>query len=412
MPLSPRQSLVDLFSTLIQFDGDQFQRWVADPRLKRSMEKQLSVSGATADTDNFWALYWHKQWQGQTSPLAKNHLIAYLQESCYWVSRKAATNFTSTQYRLSDCFQLALIQVDKVLHGFDSQQGFNLKSYASAAFNSIIRDHLRQRGEVDICTDWSLLRKVSQKRLGQALMQRGLSGPVLDSYILTWTCFKVCYVPQQKSSTRQLSKPSPEVWNAIAALYNAERQTQLAAGSEVASAKQVEAWLTSCARAVRDYLYPTSVSINAPRPGQDSSEFIDQLSEDDQLPPLSHLISQEEQDLRHKQHMDLARVIQSTLEALDPAAQTLLQLYYSGTATQQQIAAQLNLKQYAISRQISRIRKELLKSLAQWSQATLHITPSSDVLKYTSAVLEEWLTNYYTSSPPPAADLSWDESHD
>lgn len=401
--MRPRQSLIDLFSTLIQFDGDRFQRWVSDPHLKRSMERQLNAQPVDTSSESFWALYWHKQ-QGQMPQLAKNHLLAYLQESCYWVAQKAATGFTSNQYSLTDCFQLAIIQVDKVLQGFDSQQGFNLKSYASAAFNSIIRDHLRQRGEVDICTDWSLLRKVSQKRLGQALAQRGLRGAVMESYILAWSCFNTCYVPDQQSSTRRLVKPSPEVWAAIVALYNSERQTQLAGGGEAASAKQVETWLATSAKAVRDYLYPTSVSINAPKPGHESSEFIDQLTSADQLPPLTSLISQEEQTLRQQQQADLTQAIKRTIATLDPAMQKLLTLYYSRSATQQQIAAQLDLKQYAISRQLSRIRKVLLTGLTQWAQETLHITPSSDVLKYTSAVLEEWLEHYYADSTQPAAD--------
>ncbi len=388
----------------MQFDGDRFQRWVADPRLKRSIEVALKAQGTSLATENFWALYWHKQWQGQTTQLAKNHLLAYLQESGYWVAQKAATNFTSAQYSLADCFQLAMIQVDKVLKGFDAQQGFNLKSYASAAFNSIIRDHLRQRGEVDICTDWSLLRKVSQKRLGQALGQRGLSGPVMESYLLAWACFKACYVPQHKSSTRRLAKPSPDVWAAMAALYAAERYTQLTEAGAAASAKQIESWMTTCAKAVRDYLYPASVSINAAKPGHESSELVDYLTQDDQLTPLTNLISHEEQELRQQQQADLSNLLRDRLRTLDPGSQALLQLYYSGSATQQQIAAELNLKQYAISRQLSRIRKELLLELSQWSQKTLHITPSSDVLKYTSVVLEEWLQNYFAGSPQPTAD--------
>lgn len=402
--MRPRQGLIELFSTFVQFDADRFNGWVADPRLKRSIEKALNSQLPSSSIESFWALYWHKQWEEQTTQLAKNHLLAYLQEPCYWVAQKAAHNFTSSQYSLTDCFQLATIQIDKVLKGFDAQQGFNLKSYASAAFNSIIRDHLRQKGEVDICTDWSLLRKVSQKRLCQALEQRGISSTALDSYVLAWTCFKTCYVPNQKNSTRRLEKPGSEVWAAIATLYGAERYTNLAKAGEAISAKQIESWMSTCAKAIRDYLYPASVSINAPTPGHGSSEFIDQLTQSDQLTPLTHLISQEEQDLRQQQQTDLSNLLQQMIEALDPGAKSLLQLYYSGSTTQQQIAAELNLKQYAISRQLGRIRKALLLGLTTWSQETLHITPSSDVLKYTSVVLEEWLQHHFAGFPQPAAD--------
>lgn len=402
--MHPRQGLVALFSSLIQFEADRFQRWVTDPHLRRSMEKRLGQSAHGYSPENFWALYWHKQWQTDSRRLAQRHLLAYLQEACYWVARKTSLNFTSTQYSLSDCFQLAIAQLDKVLQGFDSQQGFNLKNYASAAFNSLIRDHLRQQREVDICTDWSLLRKASQRRLRQALDHRGQSPDEIERYVLAWSCFNACYTPQKDTSTRRLSKPTPEMWAEITALYNAERLTQLSEAGKSLRPNQLEGWLTTCAKAIRSYLYPGSVSINTPKSGHEAGEYLDQLTDEGQLPPLTRLISQEEQQIRQEQQEQLAGVIREAIAALDPAAQTLLELYYSGSATQQQIATQLNLKQYAISRQLSRIRKSLLRALTQWSQDVMHITPSSDVLKYTSAALEEWLQSQYQRSSQPVTD--------
>jgi len=62
--------------------------------------------------------------------------------------------------------------------------------------------------------------------------------------------------------------------------------------------------------------------------------------------------------------------------------------------TQQQIALQLQMKQYTVSRRLTKSR-ETLQALAQWSQQTLHISLSSNVLKNISAVLE-LLQNYYS----------------
>ena len=97
---------------------------------------------------------------------------------------KAGTGFTSAQYGVADCFQIAIAQLDKILKGFNAEQGFDLKNYAIAAFSSLIRDQLRQRKEVDICTDWSLLRKVSQKRLVAALQAQGLTQAEIERYLL------------------------------------------------------------------------------------------------------------------------------------------------------------------------------------------------------------------------------------
>ena len=75
--------------------------------------------------------------------------------------------------------------------------------------------------------------------------------------------------------------------------------------------------------------------------------------------------------------------------------QALLQMYYGQALTQQQMAAALAMQQYTVSRRLSRARESLLTALARWSQDSLHISLTLDVLSYTSTVLEEWLTNHY-----------------
>jgi RNA polymerase sigma factor (sigma-70 family) len=265
--MRPRKDLIELFSTFLQFDHDRVRNWLADSRLKRSMQSQLnlpeSISTPQADvSENFWALYWHKQWQTQPTSLARGHLSAYAQEPCYWAAQKTTLGFVSTQYTLADCFQMAIAGFDKLLKGFNSSQGFNFKNYASATFSSLIRETLRQRQEVDICTDWALLRKLSQKRLVEALQNLGATPTAIANMVWAWSCFKTVYVPTQTSGTRKLPKPTPEAWEAIASLYNRDRHIQIATSTPSASIEQLEKWLTHCAKAARQYLYPTAISIN------------------------------------------------------------------------------------------------------------------------------------------------------
>ncbi len=396
--MQTRQNLLDIFSSFVQFEGDRFGRWMSDPRLRRSMKPhcQASDDHGADDLPQFWALYWHKQWQQRSHGVAQDHLLAYLQESCYWVAYKTGKLFPNTQYGIADCFQLAIAQFDKILNGFDAEQGFSLHKYASAAFNSLIRDHLRQRREIDISTDWSLLRKVSQSRLLKALRQHGLGEEDLQRHCLAWQSYKLNYVPTQSSGTRRLSAPDAATWEAIVNYFNRER-LGLSPSEPTVSVSQVTNWLTVSAKAIRSYLYPTTVSVNAARAGEDSGEFIDSLTDAERDSPMRELISQEEQDQRHQRQNQLSAVLSDAITQLDAEAQSLLQLYYSDGVTQKEIAEQLGIKQYAISRRLSRIKKALLKSLTQWGQETLHITPAPDVLKHTSAALEEWLKTHYGS---------------
>lgn len=391
----PRQDTVEIFSTFIQFDYDRFTGWATDTRLRRSMRQSLNTI-TTVNSANFWALYWHQIWQHQSTGLAREHLTAYLQEVCFWSATKTITGFNSSQYSVADCFQVAIARIDKVLKGFDRERGFNLNSYASITFANLIRELLRQQKEIDICSDWSLLRKMSQKRMIEALANAGLDRETIEQYVLAWNCLKTIYVPERASSTRQLPKPQPETWLAIANLYNQQRHLQLSS-QEAVTCEHLEKWLLICVKAVRSYLFPNVASINQPKPGYDTGEIVDSLMGVDQS-PLVDMIAQEEIEQRSQQQTDINQFLTAIIKQLKPEEQKLLEFYYALGLKQAEIAQELNTQQYSISRKLSRVRKELLLALAEWSQSTMHISLTSDILDNISSLLEEWLASYYDSN--------------
>jgi len=392
-----RQTLVDLFSTFVRFDAETFSGWISDPKLRRSMD-QLIKQATEGTSEGFWILYWHKVWQTQTTDLATNHMTAYLQEACYWVARKMALNLAGRQ-STADLFQTAIARTRHVLKGFNPQFSSNLKSYAEFAFSNVIKDTLRQQQETDICTDWALLQKVSQKRLVDALTHAGIDTQTIAAYGLAWKCFKHQYAPNNSGTSRKLVRPDGVTWQAIAQTYNAERTSQLISGS-ACSPDQLEQWLLTAARSVRGFLYPMPISIDAPLPGQEHTGLVDLLPNAEQESLLGILIAQEEVSDRQMQQTQLSQVILDAIAQLEAPMQQLLQAYYGQQMTQQQIAQLLNMPQYTISRRLASLKKTLLKALACWSQDTLHISITSDVLSSMSAVLEEWLTVHYQPADP------------
>ncbi|WGV26808.1 sigma-70 family RNA polymerase sigma factor [Halotia branconii] len=390
--MQPRQNIIEIFSTFVQFDGDRFSHWAIESRLHRSIKSCLSHTPKET-SEIFWVLYWYKFWQvSETKLLAKQHLAAYLQEPCYWTSQKTATSFVSTQYKLSDCFQIAIAQVDRVLKGFNPEQGNTLKNYAGIIFGSAIRETLRQRREVDICTDWGLLRKISQKRLQESLQNAGLSSDTIVNYVLAWNCFKTLYVPTKASNSRQLSRPDHETWEAIAQAYNSQSPQQV-------NPQTLEKWLLSIAKAARKYLYPTPNSLNVSKGGDDSWELLDNLPGTEQQSLIHQLVTQEEEQTRNSQKADINKLLVEAIAQLELQVQQILQLYYAQQLNQDTIAKQLDMKQYTVSRRLTKARETLLRSLANWSQDTLHIAVTSDLLTSMSNVMEEWLHNYYSVSP-------------
>jgi RNA polymerase sigma factor (sigma-70 family) len=386
--MQTRESVLEIFSTFLQFDTDWVSRWIADPKLQRSMQQCLSQASSSPISEHFWALYWHKIWQAQASRLASAHLCAYLQEASYWTAKKMTLDFSSS-LSFADLFQIALLKIDKILDKFDPQQGVTLEKYASLVFRSIIKDELRQRREVDICTDWALLHKLSQKKLLESLQYRGLKAETIEEYILAWKCFKAIYAPTQARNTRKIPEPETNTWQAIEQLYHQQSMKKLGEPA------QIKKWLEACAKAVRAYLYPKFVSVDAPKPGQEEGSLLDNLPAIAQDSVLNEIVAQEEEETRNQERSQINAVLIRALIKFDVQSQRLLQMYYGQGLTQQQIAQQLEMKQYTVSRRLASHRQSLLLTLAQWCQTTLHYSLNTDVLNHINIILEEWLKVHY-----------------
>lgn len=390
--MQTRQGIIEIFSTFVQFDADKFSAWVTDARLRRNMKNCLEKSVSLEDNsnkDNYWAIYWHKAWQVQPSSTIEAHLSAYLQEVCYWVAKKMAFNFKS-QYSISDCFQIAISRIPKVLKNFNSELSSNLKSYAELAFQGFIKDAFRLHHEADVCNDWALLHKISRKRLVDGLTNAGFNSKIIESYVLVWECFKELHVVSGKK-TRQLVKPDDSTLQAIADLYN--RQHPASPG---ATSSTVEKWLSSCGQAVRNFIYPKIISADTPIAGQETGSLLDILPTDADSSLLIEVMIQEEQAQRQKQYSQLSKVLSDAIAVLDSQSQQLLQVYYVEKITQQEIASKLEIKQYTVSRRLSTIKRSLLQALIKWSIDEMHISPTSNVLDAVSKSLDEWLNNYYS----------------
>jgi RNA polymerase sigma factor (sigma-70 family) len=383
-----RQDLIERFSMFLQFDGDRFSHWLTDPKLKRSMQNCLNQSPTQENSDIFWSLYWHRLWQTHRHRLSVDHLTAYLQETCYWAAYGLVKNLPG-KYSIADFFQTAIAQIYAILKGFNPEFSINLKSYAKLAFRNAIKKRLYQQQEMDISTDWSLLHRLSQKRLIEALSYKGVDRQMVACYVLAWKCFRELSAPIDAQTSHKLGRPDTATWQAISQLYNAQR-LHLDAAGPVCRPEILEQWLLFCAQAVRSLQYPPRISVDA----ELAIGNLDALLNPDQNSPLDAAILQEEMAAREGKLAQIQLVIAEAIHQLDSQAQTLLQAYYQQGLTQQQLAQQFGLKQYTISRQLSRIRQHLLLALAEWSQQTRHSSLTSELLNDMNQALEEWLSIY------------------
>lgn len=397
-----RQGINELFTTFLQFDADSVIGWAVDAKLRRNILKCQANLSEPENSESFWVYFWYKRWQAEADSLARGHLSAYLQEVCYWAANKTVANFSSGQYSLSDCFQMIITCTDKVLKGFKPETGFSLKNYASAIFSGELKEMLRQQKEVDICTNWRLLRRLTQKRLVESLQNAGLSADTIERYVLAWKCYQALYAPQQATGTRKLTRPDDAKWSELAQLYNSDRYTQLSQPGTECNGEIIEKWLVASAKAARAYFYPNFSSLNAPSSDDNSGEFQDILPQLRQESLMTEMIADQEVVERKSQQSQISSVLITALSELDTEGQNIIKLYYSQGLTQQQIAQQLEVKQYTVSRRLSKAKDTLLLKLATWTKESLHISLNSLVLNYISTVLEEWLKAHYSQ---PSSEL-------
>ncbi|MEM1369226.1 MAG: sigma-70 family RNA polymerase sigma factor [Cyanobacteria bacterium P01_H01_bin.15] len=392
--MQPRQSLIEQFSSFVQFEGDHFHTWLKDSRLRRHVLALVAALDKASDSQ-LVATHYYAQWDDAKNRQAFNHLAAYLQEACHWSAYKV-TQHADGQLNTAEAFQTAIANLERVLRGYNPKYGSVLSSCARSAFSNAIKDHLRQRRKIDICSDWGLLRKVSKKRLLEALAQSGQSSTSQQPYVLAWQCFTELYTPTPGESAGRLAVPTSEGWAPIVAWYN-QQVTKQKLVLPTATEKTLLEQLKVCAQSIRRYLNPQAISLNQPK--QDSGELQDDLAASgDSL--MTEMIQAETVQARQTQQRALKEVLIASLGNLKPELQQILQLYYQEGLTQSQITKQLGQKQYTISRRLTKARERLFVDLGQWCDRTLHISLESNVTihREMNSALEAWLEQHWRNS--------------
>lgn len=400
-----RKKIINIFSTFIQFEYNKFRSWLTDYKLKKSMVNCLAKNNDEHDKKDslrakeFWALFWYCQWKNATNSLARNHLLAYLQESCYWASQKTLVRFDNSQYQLSDLFNMAIADTDKILAKYKIEYGVSLSTYAEREFVIILNRILREKSKIEVCTDWALLRRISKKKLEYSLKNAGFSLATINNYYLLWICFKELYTPQQKKVLQQLPPPDKKTLEAMIYAYRKEviKYPELTEINNL-NAETLFKILKKMAIFIRQnsYFNHNFISLNIKCNKSKTKELIDTI-ENFSSSPIEEIINQENIDFSQK----VNKILTEELEQLDSEIKLILELYYKGNVSQQEIAQKLseklgiNIHRTNVYRRIKRGKNRLLEALIKWSKRELDTTIDTEKIKEMTVILEDWIYNSY-----------------
>ncbi|WP_339382233.1 hypothetical protein [Nostoc flagelliforme] len=120
-----------------------------------------------------------------------------------------------------------------------------------------------------------------------------------------------------------LQEPERQVWEAVANLYNRERQNQLTQPTPECTKEKIEQWLTQAAIYVRAYLYPPVNSLNLVISEDDATITFDlpDLSSDSLI---AEMIAAEDVQNQQKQQSQIQTILLKALQKLDIKTQEIL----------------------------------------------------------------------------------------
>jgi len=373
-----RKHPIEMFSTFLQVDEARDTlgpAWLTDSRLKQNMTR---VSQTDADApEEFWTLYWLREaLKYPQNQLARGHLSAYLEEVCYWVTRKIFQEVANIRESRVDCFFIArsaAANPEKLFKNYDQIRS-SLKTYAQLRLKTAILEQIRVGSSLQRYSDPALLRALTKKTLKEALQKANIKEPEFSRCLLAWQCFKEVYVPAVEAGRRQLKPPDEAQLDAIAALYNQASKNRL----DAVNSQSIQKLLEQSIVTVRASLRISTVSL-------DNCLFEPALASDDPIDAL---------DKPAQEWQQVNSILSAAIARVPEPNYMMLKLFYGLAFRQSEIGQFFGQKQYNVSRQISRTEETLLQSLAEWIRDQLEIDLTSEKLQNICQKLEEWLEYY------------------
>ncbi|MDJ1168959.1 hypothetical protein PMG71_05930 [Roseofilum sp. BLCC_M154] len=376
--MKSRKDTVELFSTFLQID-DQYDRigpgWHKSPRLAKSMTQKVEKEPGMHK--EYWAQYWLRasMVEAPVNRLAREHLAAYLEETCCRTAWKVSQQYSERKVDVFQMARMVVLNPVKLFKSYDYKSS-GVKTYAQFPLESAVREQLRCNGmELDKYSWPALLRRITKKKLKEALSKADVKEPTFSRCLQAWQCFREQYVPRKADGRKQLQPPDRQELDQIASHYHQRYPSE----DFTPDGAMIQTLLDLAVQAIRESFNTKIVAL------EDSVFEPASVSE----PSLEEVEEAEEETERFRQ---IGAVLSRKFDEFVVADRRLLKLWYGLGMTQSDLALIFSFEQqYQVSRKKDKLKKVLLKSLAQWSQETLKVTITSNQLSETANILDIWL---------------------
>lgn len=361
--------------------------WRSNGKLRQNARKIIQLT-PTANERNL-AEYWMDEYQKEPGSLARLHLSAYFEESCFWVAYKLAlkrAGKSSYSYYFQEYFQMARViaaKPESILQGYDSNRTNSLKSVKNWGQLKLITAILEEIGEKTY-SDAGLLRRQTYTSMKQALQQEGISSlneklllrvgvneTQLARCLLAWKSFHKVYTPTTPTGSKKLLWPNAEYLNNIADEYNQQAiQHELIPSM---TDRSIDELLKTCVIALRN-----------------SSKI--QISELDEFSSIldREMISENEAGIEVLENAEIRECLSNAFISLPKEAQIMLRLWHGLGFNQGDVGELFGIKRDQIANKVKAWRRLLLQRLIGYLGQPM----TAQEIDRKSKNLDLWLKDY------------------
>lgn len=394
MRMHKRTNLVMQFSSFLclkEESSSLITYWKITPELEQNMKQLFARQEITSVDGDVIAKEFLQCLTKNQDSLKKKHLVAYLQESCFFATKKVYQRFKNYKnfFTWQDYFQWAnlfLASPTQLLAKYSQSSHYRLTTYARSKIEYQLIDQTYRFMGWERASDWGLLRQLKTGTRKKCLqLIGGLRGNDLEKYLLVWECFNLVYSPQGLKRNQTLPPPSSQDFLLVSKEYNficQKHNLNLPSLTEEKSRKII----TQCIKFARVYCNPKTLN---------SSDSLDYF-----INSCGDFI-QEEREIQNEEYSQVNIVLMEGFSELTFEEKILLYLWKGLELTQTEIAEIMVInyenfikEQYQVARQISFTRKKLLEKLIKAILVDSQIKLTQEKLKELKNPLDNWLKEY------------------
>lgn len=393
MKMQKRTNLVTQFSSFLclkEESSSLITYWKNTPELERNITLLLKQQIISPEEDRVAQEF--LQWLRKEPDSLKNkHLIAYLQESCFFATQKVYQRLRSCWdlFTWQDYFQWANLLVSspiQLLSSYDDKFQFKLTTYARHKLENKLIDQAYQYMGWERSSDWGLLRKLSNSKQKQFLQQiGGLKGNNLEQYLLVIKCFNLIYKSQTQGRNKSLTPPSQEHFKDVSKEYNFIVTNKVKILPSL-TAKECENIVLNSIKFARQFCNP---SMN------------NKQNDPNNLKLETCLNNQEDYDDRETEYSLVNDILTTAFANLENNQKMLFQLWKGLQLTQTEIVEVMVVnnphfvnQQFQVAREINVVREYLLEKLIKQLFLEQQISLTKQKITELKSPLDYWLKEH------------------